>query len=221
MAKTQSVIVPFYSNTVDDTHCFQAAMRMVLKYFLPGQDFSWRELDRMSAKLDGKPTWPARMLINLHNMGFDIAIAQGEDVKAFIKEGGDYLKRVVGEEKAAWEIANSDIPREQKICQELLDSGVLVENRLPNVEDIRHFLDKGYLVKCTINSRVLRGREGYVGHAVVIYNVDSINITMHDPGLPASKACTLSHRDFLAAWASPDATSKNLTAIKYLGAHHG
>jgi hypothetical protein len=57
--------VPFFANTPDDTHCFQAVIRGILKYFLPDRKFSWEELDRMSAQKPGMATWPQQMLINL------------------------------------------------------------------------------------------------------------------------------------------------------------
>lgn len=40
--------VPFYSNTPDDTHCFQAVLKMVLKYFQPEKYYSFEQLDKLS-----------------------------------------------------------------------------------------------------------------------------------------------------------------------------
>ena len=109
MAKT----VPFYGNTPDDTHCFQAAFRMIFKYFLPDREFSWEELEKMSAKVEGLGTWPSAMLIQAQKMGFDVITVEGFDAKAFIEEGANYLRQAFGEETGAWQVTNSDIPQEQ------------------------------------------------------------------------------------------------------------
>jgi hypothetical protein len=49
--------VPFYANTNDDSHCVQAAFRIMLKYFLPDQEFGYRELDNLTAKVGNHGTW--------------------------------------------------------------------------------------------------------------------------------------------------------------------
>ena len=125
--------VPFYPNLPDDTHCNQAALRMMLKYFLPDREFSWEELEKMTAKMPGKATWPAQMLINLIDMGFDVVMVESFDAEAFVKDGGDYLKREFGAETAEWQIANSDIPQEQRLYKKLLNSGVNYQKRIPTV----------------------------------------------------------------------------------------
>jgi len=208
--------VPFYANP-DKLHCVQAAFRMILKYFLPDRTFSWRELETMSAKLPGKATWPSLMLINLKQMGFDVALIEKFDAQAFIKEGGEYLQREFGPETSAWQIAHSDIPQEQKLYQRMLNSGVTYENRVPTQRDIRDYLRHGYLVKATLNSKRLNHQKGYSGHSVVIYAADDQRITFHDPGLPAREARVESAADFEAAWADPNDQAKELIAITYEG----
>ena len=41
--------VPFFGNP-DDTHCFQAVIRMLLKYQFSELEYSWSELDRLTGK---------------------------------------------------------------------------------------------------------------------------------------------------------------------------
>ena len=207
--------MPFYANLGDHLHCVQAAFRMILKYFLPDRTFSWQELETMSAKLPGKATWPSQMLINLKQMGFDVALIEGFDAQAFIKEGGEYLKRDFGPETAAWQIANSDIPQEQKLYKRLLSSGVVYESRIPTQRDISDYLQRGYLVKVTVNSKRLNHKQGYAGHSVVVYAADDQRITFHDPGPLAREARVESAADFEAAWADPNDRAKELIAIKY------
>lgn len=49
--------IPFYSNTSDDTHCLQACLKMLLKYFYPNEEYSWEELDKLTGKKEGMWTW--------------------------------------------------------------------------------------------------------------------------------------------------------------------
>ncbi len=77
--------VPFFSNTDDNTHCFQAMLRMILKYFLPEKDFSFAELDKFSGKVKGKWTWSSRALINLQKMGFELVNICCFDWQKFIR----------------------------------------------------------------------------------------------------------------------------------------
>jgi hypothetical protein len=206
--------VPFYSNTPDDTHCFQAGMRMILGYFLPDREFSWKELEQLSAKVEGLSTWPQQMLINLRKMGFAATMVEGFDGHAFIRNGGQYLKEAFGEETAEWQIKNSDIPQEQKLYQEAYDTGVDIQCRVPTLADIQDYLQKGYLVAATINSRQLDGKDGYVGHFVVVLSIDDQEMVLHNPGLPARQAQRVTREQFMEAWADPNETAQNFIAIK-------
>jgi len=209
--------VPFYSNTPDDTHCVQAAFRSILKYFLPDRDFSWAELEEMSAKVPDMSTWPAQMLLNLNKMGFEITLMEGFDANQFIKNGEAYLKKEFGQEAAEWQIANSDIKQERRLYQDLLDSDVTYENLVPELSDIKRYLDQDYLVKVTLNSKRLNHKSGYVGHSVVVYDIDEQKLVFHDPGLPAMESRVERLADFEAAWADPNVKAKELIAVRYKG----
>lgn len=190
---------------------------MILKYFLPDRDFSWEELEKMSAKVPGKATWPAQMLLNLETMNFDVTIIESFDAKKFIKEGAEYLREEFGADVAEWQVSHSDIPQEQHLYQKMLDSGVHYEFRPPTLADIKHYLTEGYLVKVSLNSKHLNHKPGYVGHSVVVYDIDDEHIVFHDPGLPAQEARVETLEHFESAWASPNEKAKELIAVKYKG----
>lgn len=206
--------VPFYGNTPDGTHCFQASIKMILGCFLPQREFTWEELEQLSAKKEGLSTWPQQTLINLRRMGFEVIMVEGFDGKAFIKEGGKYLCDAFGKEVADWQIAHSDIPQEQRLYQEAYDSGVDIQKRTPNLAEVRAYLERDYMIKTSVNSRKLQGREGYVGHSVVILAVSDDEVLLHDPGLPPRAAAKVPLKQFMAAWADPDETAQNFIAIK-------
>lgn len=189
-------------------------MRMMLGYFLPDREFTWEELEKLSAKIEGKATWPQQMAINLHDMGFDVTMVEGFDGRAFIRDGADYLHRAFGKDIAEWQIANSDLPQEQKLYQAAYDRGVDIQKAIPTLADMQSYIKKGYLVAANVNSPRLRGKEGYVGHFVVILSIDDTELVLHDPGLPARPNVRVPIETFQAAWADPDDNAKNFIAIK-------
>ena len=88
--------IPFYSNTEDDTHCFQAVIKMVLKFFWPDKEFTWAELDKITAKVEGLWTWQMAGLLWLDANGFEVKDIEAFDYDQFIKKGGDYHGNVFG-----------------------------------------------------------------------------------------------------------------------------
>ncbi len=190
-------------------------MKMILKYFLSDKDFSMSELEQFSGKLPGMSTWPQQMVLSLSKMGFDVFMVEGFDGQAFIKEGTEYLRRAFGEEAAAWQVANSDIAQEQRTYRALLnDPSIRVENRIPDLNELKPLLQKGYLLNVVVNSRKLNGQDGYLGHSVVVYEITDSEFIFHDPGLPAGPARKVTYEAFEKAWADPNSTAKNYIAIK-------
>src|SRR5882724_2161223 len=205
--------VPFYAN-LDNTHCYQAALRSVLKYFLPDKEYSWKELEEMTAKRKGFWTWPTQGLINLYKMGFKVVNIEDFDAEEFVQTGEDYLLKTYGHEIGKLQIANSDIPQEQKLYKEYLTYHNY-QRKLPQIEDIKALLDDGYLVICNINARALNNKDGYVGHFIVIVGCDEKDLFLHDPGLPPFENRKVTFDHFTKAWAYPDDRAKNLIGVRY------
>lgn len=205
--------IPFYPNTPDDTHCYQAALKMVLKYFLPDKEYSWDKLEKLTAKVEGLWTWPTQGLINLHKMGFNVVDIEDFDIYEFIKEGDKYLIKKYGEEVGSAQIKHGDIEQEKRIYKEYLQLN-LHQQRLPDIDDIEKLLEGGYLVICNVNSHLLNDETGYAGHFAVIYDYDGKCFFLHDPGLPPLEARKVTYEDFTKAWEYPDKTAKNIQAFK-------
>lgn len=205
--------VPFYENTPDNTHCFQAALRMVLKYFLPEQEYSWEELETITVKKKDGWTWPIAAMIWLSKNGFEIKDIELFDYLEFSKEGKKYLTDKFGSEVADAQDTFTDLPQEQRFASELT-SYVHVEMRIPNTDDLRTLLTEGYLLICNINSAKLTGKEGYFPHAVVIKGYEDNTFILHNPGIPGEENQHASATLFEKAWAYPDETAKNILAIR-------
>lgn len=205
--------VPFYSNTPDNTHCHQASIKSVLKYFVFNRNFSFSQLDKLSDKKEGLWTWGQRSNINMIKMGFDVVDIDDWNIDEFVKTGRKYLIKKYGKEVADIQEKNSDLESARKNYKEF-GTYKVHENRVAEVSDIKNLLKEGYLVCCNINSKALNNIKGYSGHYVVIFGYDKINLLLHDPGLPPQPNRKVTYEQFTKAWAYPDKGAQNLTAFR-------
>lgn len=208
---------PFYANTGDGNHCYQAVLRMILKHFQPEREFTWEELDEITGKVEGYWTWATAGLLWLPEQGYEIVNVETFDAERFSKEGGDYLIAKYGKAVAKEQIAHTpDMAREQELAKGFL-AKVNVERRIPDLSEIEDYLRKGYLIFCNVNSKALNKKPGFTGHFVLIVGFDDKHLKMHDPGAPGHKGRIVTKNHFMKAWAYPDEDAKNFVAIRYRG----
>lgn len=205
--------IPFFSNTPDGTHCFQAALSIVLGAIWPERKFSIEELDNISAKLPGKWTWPTSAMLWMMDNGLEIRLIEDFDYADLAKRGEAYLYDRLGDEVAKAQIANSDISQELKFAKKFAKKAPL-ECRIPSFDDIGDLLNKGFLLITNINAAALYGHAGYSGHFVVVFGCDERTLTIHDPGLPPKPSLKVDKASFERAWAYPSEREKNLLAIR-------
>lgn len=206
--------VPFFSNTADDTHCFQACLRMILNHYLPDETFSWKKLDKISGKKNGLWTWPMQGMLYLKQCGFEIINIEDFNYQEFSVRGKEYLINKYGIEVANAQEKYSDIKQEIRNAI-IFQKEIKTELRLPSLLDIQNYLTNKYLVLCNVNSKVLSNHSGYVGHFVLIIGYENQSFIIHDPGLPPLKNRSLSFNHLNKAWAYPNDAAKNLLAIRY------
>ncbi len=204
--------IPFYEN-VDETHCFQAVLRMILKCYWPNKDFTWEELDRISAKVDGLWTCPTASLIWLDDRGFDVQSVEMFEYEKFASDGDDYLVDFFGEEVGREQIAHCDIEQETRYARQIAKRNMSIV-RTPEISDLKDQLDAGWLLICNVNSRALNGKSGYSGHFVLLIGYDSNGFIVHDPGLPGRASRKVVFENFELAWAFPNLQAKNYIAIR-------
>jgi len=156
--------IPFYANT-DNTHCVQAVMKMVLKYFYPEKDFSFEELDKASNKQPGKGTWPYAYIMWMAEQGLEVMTFGIFDTKHFVENPEGYMLEFYGEEKTKNNIENSDIPQVVGDAKKYLaGAGVTENHRIPTIDDIKELLQTGYIPGVGVNARTLNNKSGYKGH---------------------------------------------------------
>lgn len=205
--------VPFCANGPDNLHCVQASYMMILKYFNPDEDYSFEELDALTGKDSQGGTWAAQGHIWLVSQGYEIEYWTLLDWQRFVGDGYEYLQQQFGTEIADWQVKYGDIPLEQRRAAKALQL-VPTKAQEPRIADIISFLDRGYLIKCTVNSSKLNGKAGYVGHVIVVKGYTGDALIIHDPGLPPLENRKVMFAEFEAAWAYPNAAAKEMTAIR-------
>lgn len=205
--------VPFYGNTSDNKHCYEAVLRMILKFYLPGKEYSWDVLDEMTGKKKGLYTWPQRSYVAMRQLGFEIKVIGVFSYDEFIKNGVKYLEKEFGKEVAEDQEKNSDIEYEIENIKNIRDL-IQKETRTPSSNEIVKLLSDGFLIECNVNSKSLAGATGYASHSVLIFKSHADSFTLHDPGLPPKKSLEVKFNIFNRAWAYPNEKSKSITAFR-------
>lgn len=186
---------------------------MGLKYLMPQKEYSWEELDKLTAKKEGLWTWPLAALIRLRSMGFEVVNIERFDYDRFGKEGEAYLYEFYGDEVGMAQSQHSDLPHEQQWAK-AFTKNVSTQTRSPTIDDIKKFVQNGWVVITNINARKLNQKRGYAGHFVVIVGYDEDKIIIHDPGLPPLENRAVPVETFERAWAYPESYVKNLMAFR-------
>ncbi|HSH55289.1 MAG TPA: C39 family peptidase [Candidatus Limnocylindrales bacterium] len=207
--------VPFISNTPDDKHCLQAAYAMVRQFFEPELELDWDDWSEITGYLPGKGTWSMAGLMWFKDHGYDVVHIGTFDYEAFAERGDQYLLEALGEEVGKWKLQYMDLKLEQARAVRFLQSKIWI-NREATIDDIKNYLQEGYLVKCLVNLNALNNKPGYLGHAVIVKGYTDTDIILHDPGLPAFPDRHVDMEHFVRAWIDPEAKSEKMDAIRKL-----
>ena len=207
--------IPFFPNTGDGTHCFQAAMMMALAVCMPQRRFPMRSSIASRASVRASGPGRTTAMLWMREQGLLIRLIEDFDYLAFAERGGAYLIERFGEEVGKAQMANSDVEPEREIARRFAALAP-IERRSPNLEDIRSELASGAVVIVNLNAAPLLDAPGYSGHFVVVCEVTERTVRLHDPGLPPRPDLKVSIDRFLAAWAYPTERDQNLLSIRAL-----
>jgi len=206
--------VPFYSNAPDNMHCFEANLKMTLKYFWPDENYSWEDLEKITHKVTGLYTWPLAALLWIQEKGAEIINIECFEYEKFIEKGGEYIRESFGDEVADTQIKYSDIAQEQELAKDFIKK-INTRFEIPTINAIKELILNNYVVICTVNSKKMNGLDGYASHSIIVKGYDENGFIIHNPGIPPSPDQFVTYEIFERAWAYPDEKSKNITAIKF------
>lgn len=213
MLRLDTANIPFYGNTSDNTHCYQAVVKMILKYYFPDEEYSWQRLDTMTGKKEGLWTWPMMGWVSMAEKGLEVQYIGTFDYKKFVDDGEEYLIDRYGEEVGREQIAHSDIDYEREVSKRLI-SGFDQVNRIPDYNEIGERLRDGWLVLTNVNYYSLYGKSGYAGHFVLILEVGENYVLVHDPGLTHKPNEMISSDKFMNAWNYSGKVNRWLTLVR-------
>lgn len=184
--------IPFYESFATPghptgVHCIEISLKMILGALMPGREFTVEELEAITGKQPEKGAWEMQYLIWLVDNGFEVQHWATFDYGAFEKEGIEYIRRAYGDETAEYQLRESDVPGAQKMIKPYLEKVTNVK-KSPAVADIKDLMDDGWIVRASVNSRLLQGKDEYYGHSVVVIGFEGDDIIFHDPGLPPVRA---------------------------------
>jgi len=189
-----------YFKQSDDTHCFQACLKMVLKYFFPEKDFTYEELDKITDKPKDKWTWCCAALVELKNMGLKVNFYSNFDYEQFIRSGAAYVRKKYDKEIAKKTIEMSDIESEIKNAKEMIKENIYELKEVP-FKNIEEWFKENYIIILLINSKMINKKPGFAGHFVVITGTDKNNVYVHDPGINDGSPNRKVEKDlFIKAW---------------------
>lgn len=209
------MVPPFYPNTEDNTHCFQAVIKMICGSYLPDQNHSWERIDKVTNKEKGKWTWPMSGYIWLAQQGLGVTSMSLFDFRAFCERGYDYFLEEFGKEIADQQQANTNMSLGQQLALAYLENKNITNiQSLPSVQDLKTRIDRDSLIVCNVNQHALNNHSGYSGHFVLLYAYDDKGFVLHDPGLPSKEARFVQYQSFEKAWAYPDVHAQNFVAVR-------
>jgi len=205
--------LPFYPNREDKPDsCMLASIRPILEHF-DKREYPWEEMEELLGYKPGKVAWTVQVWTTLASRGYDIRMIEPFDYKRYQAEGIEFLKEYYKSPKELeWHTKNSNLLDFRPLLPEFLKT-VHHEMRRASLKDVDDLLAEGYFVVVTLNSMILNGKPGYVGHMILIHDKIDGNYIAHDPGLPAFKNRKISPKLLWEAMGG-DAHTAEVTGIK-------
>lgn len=205
--------IPFFPNDKTDLHCMQACIQMILKYYYPQKNFSIKKLNELLKIGDKKMYGFPEMAVGvLSILGVNAKYYTFSDDKEWYEKGKKYLLEKYSPEVAEniWKM--TDFKIQKPFFKKALKEKRYVRKKL-SFKDLEKFFKKGYLISPTVNVNALENRKGYVGHAIIITNIDDKFITFYDPGLPPVPNSKIKIKDFMKSWQSPGTDNTVIVAF--------
>lgn len=174
--------VPFISNDKNpNDKCVPAVVAMVLGYLMPERQFTMQEVEYLCGYVPGKGTWKTQLLLSLNNLGFQTRWIEGFDHHKFADNPQGYLATILDREALDWQVKNSNLPLEAARIKQYLAKVLPLEHRKSTRQDIKDFLNDGWLVMVEVNGNTITGIPGYLGHVVLVIGYDEKNLPIHNP----------------------------------------
>lgn len=171
--------IPFIPNP--DDRCVVSVIAMVLAYFIPERHLAIPEVEKLVGYEKGRGTWKAPSMLNLAELGFQVHWIEDFDHEKFVTNPKSYLRTILDDEAYEWQVHHTDLATEANRMQKYIQSGLPLEKRRATNDDVKHFLDDGWLVHLEVNARPLSDKSGYEGHSILAISYDDKGVIIHNP----------------------------------------
>lgn len=197
-----------------EMHCLQSCFRMVVKAFT-GEDPGAAMADEITGYVEGRGTWQFKALLGFVRYGLTVIDHELFRAEEFVVNPVETIeKQVQNELVAAQIIAETDLEKEIAAVKKCMQSAYIefIESS-PTFSDITSEIQKGKLLICNINQKILLGEDGHAGHFVVVEKIEDTKVVYHDPHPPGVFKAEVSSELFAKAWTSPSASIANYIAV--------
>lgn len=204
----------FIANLDDDNHCLQASYIMLVEA-ITGVRLTMDDADAASGFAEGVPTWPFQMFLSLADLGLGVVDYELFDAVTFADDAYAALYQQTHDDAITREMLSSlNVPLEQARVKKCLTSpAVKFVQARPSLDDISLVHELGGLVVCNVNSKALKGEDGYLGHMVVVDEVTPDTVVLQDPGLPPVANLRVTRARFNSGWLYPSDDMANIIGV--------
>jgi hypothetical protein len=172
--------VPFIPNP--DNRCLVCCVGMLLGCFYPDKKYTMQELEAFSGYVEGEGTWPMQHLLRMADMGIEFRVISDWDMHKFVDDPEGYIRELSTDQVSLeYQLKHSDLPGERERYVEYMRRNLPYEKRRGTFDDVRKFLDDGWIVRLGVNINMLNGEEGYVGHSLLVLGYDKDGPVLHNP----------------------------------------
>lgn len=170
-----------YVKQPDKNSCALASYTMVAKHFFP--ETTLEEMAKISDWQPGYVVWAFKFWLWIMARGIKITEYDTLDYRAWAKEGLEGLKRSVPEKELNFYVENTkNLESYSEDIQKVLahPNFTLIKEK-PSFQILEKALNESKVCEVVLDSRSLRGAEGFSLHRVVVLDVGNNEIEFHDP----------------------------------------
>lgn len=166
--------VPFYASK-KDTDCGPMVLKMALAYL--GEEHSFEELSKLELQIDTGLVWSLGIARAAKMLGFPTKIisktnfSHDEDIEFYKKFKGDKGMLILN-----------------KLKKEIKKLKIIVEEKDLSLNDLLSFVSKDSIPIVLVSWNVLKNKEGFQGHYLILTGYNKKNIYVHNPGIEKAAA---------------------------------
>ena len=187
-----------YIKQPDNSSCALACYYMVAKHFF--LEVSFDKVAKISDWKPGYVVWAFKFWLWIMDEGIKITEYDSTGYEAWAKEGLEGLRKSTSEKEFKYYIDHSfDLESYSQDIKKMLKHPNFTFHRIkPTFETLESAVRRGKVCEVVLDSRTLKGREGFALHRVVILAIDKDFVILHDPA--AKPNVKISKDLFIKSW---------------------